>query len=127
MDRNSEEIPLKNPSSTACRRPCPGSASITVDFGAHLIVSVDIYGSSTEAQAIVQSVKIQDIPVKLHLLGQNFVICGIGAREEAHFVAYTRRATGSWELFNDLSQNVRAAKPDKVLQPVLLMYVPFNV
>ncbi len=118
MDRKSEELPATNPFSSACPAPCPGSAMISVEFGPHLIVNVAIYGTTTEQQAMVQSVKIEDVPVNLNLLGQKFVLCGIGAREPNHFVAYTRRASGSWELFNDLSMNVSGARLIQHIQPV---------
>ncbi|KAE8740771.1 hypothetical protein FOCC_FOCC013716 [Frankliniella occidentalis] len=124
MHATTEEKPAENPVSIQCQPPCKGSATITCDFGPHLIINIDVFGSSGEHKAKKQFVRIEDVPVKMNLLGKSFVLSGLGARESSHYIAYCRKATGQWEVFNDLAKRVSVVKESKHVQPVIVMYVP---
>ncbi|KAK3917482.1 120.7 kDa protein in NOF-FB transposable element [Frankliniella fusca] len=120
-----DPLPEGNTREVACPLPCTGMASITCEFGPHLIVNVDQFGSceSGDVSPAVTKVKIQEFPTKLCLLGTEFILCGIAARQPGHYVAYGRRAGGQWEVYNDLVKSVKRVKDTHLIQPVLAMYV----
>ncbi|KAK3917483.1 120.7 kDa protein in NOF-FB transposable element [Frankliniella fusca] len=127
MMENPEELPRTNVrENVKCQIPCLGMTTVKCKFGPHLLVSVDVYGSSEELKTPRTTIKLEDLPVTLKLLGSQFILSGVAARQPGHYVAYCRRATGHWEVFNDLSKSVKGTTATELIQPVLLMYAAID-
>lgn len=50
-------------------------------------------------------------------------LAGLVGYNSSHFVAYCRRYSGAWQVYNDLHENIEPGKSETKIEPHLAVYV----